>query len=65
MVEDGDFSLKIDYVTIFWEIINLEGHPNCTTSSKVLLKGFILPIGETSAVEGLRSTGLPRLVFGV
>ena len=24
---------------------------------------FSFPIGEASAVEGLRSTGLPRLVF--
>ena len=29
----------------------------------ILLKGWILSIGEASAVEGLRSTRLPRLVF--
>ena len=29
----------------------------------ILLKGWILPIGGASAVEGLRSTRLPRLVF--
>ena len=27
------------------------------------LKGLILPVGEASAVEGLRSMGLPRLVY--
>ena len=56
MVEDGDFSHKIDYVTIFQEILNLEGHPNCITGSKVmaiLLNWWILPIGGTSAVKGL------------
>ena len=60
MVEDVVFSHKIDYVTI------PEGHPNRFTGSRVtaiLLNGWILPIGEASAVEGLRSTGLPRLVF--
>ena len=51
---------------IFLEIPNLEGHPNCITDSEVttvLLNGLILPIGGASAVEGLRSTGLPRLVL--
>ena len=46
--------------------LNPEGHHNRITDSKVtaiLLKRWILPIGGTSAVEGLRSTGLPRLVF--
>ena len=28
MVEDGAFSHKIGYVTIFKEILNLKGHPN-------------------------------------
>ena len=28
----------------------------------ILLNGWILPIGGASAVEGLRSTGLHRLV---
>ena len=66
MVEDGAFSHKIDYVTIFFEILNLEGHPHRTAGSKVtaiLLYWWILPIGGASAVEGLRSTGLPRLVL--
>ena len=65
MVGDGAFSHKIDYVTFLLEIINLERHPNRTTGSRVtavLLNGWIFPIGGASAVEGLRSTGLPRLV---
>ena len=46
------------------EIINLEGHPNYITGSRVtaiLLNGWILPMEV--AVEGLQSTRLPRLVF--
>ena len=60
MVADGAFSHKIDYVTIFLEILNLKGHPNCIAGSRdtdILLNWWILPIGETSAVEGLLSTG--------
>ena len=60
MVEDGAFSHKIDYVTIFLEILNLEGHQNRNTGSRVtaiLLNVWILPIGGASAVEGLLSTG--------
>ena len=66
MVEDGAFSHKIDYVSICLEILNLEGHPNCTTGLRVtaiLLNGWILPIGGASSVEGLGSTGRPRLVL--
>ena len=40
MVEDGAFSHKIDYVTI----LNLEGHPNRITGSRVtpiFLNGWI------------------------
>ena len=57
IVEDGAFSHKIDYVTIFLEIINPERHPNRITGSKVtayLLNGWILPIGGASAGKGLR-----------
>ena len=42
------------------EILNLEGHLNCITGSRVtaiLLNGWILPIGGASAVEGLLLTG--------
>ena len=47
--------------------LNPEGHDNRISGSKVmtiLLKGWSLPIGGASSVEGLRSTGLPRLVSG-
>ena len=57
MVEDGDFSHKIDYVTIFKEILNRKGHPNRITGSNltvILLNGWILPIGGASAVKGPR-----------
>ena len=56
MVEDGAFNHKIDYVTIVLEILNLEGHLNRITRSRVmaiLLNVWILPIGGASAVEGL------------
>ena len=46
--------------------LNPEGHQNSITGSKVtaiLLKGWISPVGGASAVEGLQSTGLPRLVL--
>ena len=64
MVGDGAFSHKKECVPICEEILNLEGHPNHISGSEVkaiLLK--ISPIGRASAVEGLRSTGLPSLVF--
>ena len=32
-VGDGDFSHKIDYVTVVKEILNVEGHPNHITSN--------------------------------
>ena len=44
MVEDDALSNKIDYVTIFQEILNLKGHPHRITSS-ILRNGWILPIG--------------------
>ena len=66
MVRDGPSSYKIDYAIRIKTFLNPEGHQNRFTGSKVtaiLLKGWILPIGGASAVEGLQSTGLPRLVF--
>ena len=48
MVEDGALSHKIDYVAIFKEILNLEGHLNRITGSRVtaiLLNGWVLPVG--------------------
>ena len=56
MVEDVAFSHEIDYVKISKETLNLEGHPNRNTGSKVtaiLLNGLILPNGGASAVKGL------------
>ena len=56
MIENGALSHKIDYITIFKEILNLEGHQNCTTGSRVtaiFLNWWILPIGGASAVQGL------------
>ena len=62
MVEYGAF--RIDYGTINWEILNLEGHPNITGSqvTAILLNWWILLFGGASAVDGLQSSGLPRLV---
>ena len=47
---------------IFSEILSPKGHLYHNTDSRVpaiLLNGWSLPIGGASAVEGLRSTGLP------
>ena len=52
MIEDGALNPKIDYVTIFLEILNTEGHPNRITGSKVtaiLLNGWILPVGGVAS----------------
>ena len=65
-VRDSSSSYKIDYVIVIKTFLNPEGHQNRISSSTVmaiLLKGLILPIGGASLVEGLRSTGLPCLVF--
>ena len=65
MVEDGAVSHKIDYIAIIRGILNLEGHQNCNSSSKVtaiFLNGLTLPIGGASVVEGLLPKGLPRLI---
>ena len=48
-VTDGALSQKIDYVTIFKEIINPDGHPNRIINSKVtaiLLNGGFCPLVE-------------------
>ena len=62
---DSSSSYKIDYLIVIKTFLNPEGYQNRISGLKVtaiLLKGWILPIGESSAVDGLRSTGLPRLV---
>ena len=65
MVRDISSSYKTDYVIVIKNFLNPKGHQNPINGSKVtaiLLHGQILPIGGASTVEGLRSTGLPRLV---
>ena len=64
MVRDSSSSYKIDYVIVVKTFLNPKGHHNRINGSKVtaiLLKGWISPVGGASAVEALRSTGLPRL----
>ena len=66
MVRDSTSSYKIDYVIVIKTFLNPKGHQNTISSSKgtaILLKGWIWPIGGASVVEGLLSTGLPRLVL--
>ena len=68
MVGDGAFSHKIDYVTIFLEILNLEGHQNHITGSKVmviLLNVRILPIGGASSGRVCSCSLRSRLVFNI
>ena len=58
MVRDRSFSYnKIDYVIVIKNFLNPEEYQNPISGSKVraiLLKGWLLPIGGASAVEGLR-----------
>ena len=64
MIGDGAFNHKIDYITIFREILNSEGHPNGITGSKVLailLNGWILPVGGVHR-EGCARSQQTRLV---
>ena len=59
MVEDGAFSHKVDFLKMYLNILNLKGHSNCITGSRlkvILLNEWILPIGGASAVEVLLST---------
>ena len=60
------FSHKIDYFTLFEEILNLEGHPNCITGSKVmaiLLNWLILLIGGVASGRVCVWSLCSRLVF--
>ena len=53
-------------VTIFMAILNLEGHPNCITGSKVtaiLLYGLILPFGGASSGRVCACSLRSRLSF--
>ena len=66
MVGNGAFSHKIDYVTFFKEILNLEGHQNCITGSRVtaiLLNGWTLPIGEAASGRVCACSLRSRLVY--
>ena len=57
MVVDRCSRYKIDYVIVIKNFPNPEGHQNPISGSKltaILLKGWILPIGEASLGEGLR-----------
>ena len=68
MVDDGAFSHKIHYVTLFKEILNLEGHLNCITGSivtAILLIGWILPIGEKLISGGSAIHGAAPSSFGL
>ena len=65
-VRYSSYSYNIDYVIVIQTFLNPKGHQNPIIDSKVTaisLKGWISHVGGASAVEGLRSTGLPRLVF--
>ena len=57
---------KIDYVNKFEEILNLEGHQNCITGSRVtaiLLNGWTLPIGEAASGRVCACSLRSRLVY--
>ena len=65
-VRDSFSCYKIDYVIVIKNFLNPKGHQNPIKGSKVrtiLLKVWTLPIDGASAVEGLRSMGLPCLFF--
>ena len=52
MVGDGALSHKIDYFQEFLKTLNLKGHQNCTSGSKVtaiLLNEWDLPIGGVAS----------------
>ena len=65
MVEYGAFSNKIDHVTIFLDILNLEGHLNRITGSRVtaiLFGGFCL-LGELQRSGFFFQRGLSGIVL--
>ena len=52
MVEDGDFSHKIDYATIFYANLNHKGHPNQISGlivTEILLNNKILRNGGVAS----------------
>ena len=68
MVGCGAFSHKIDYIGTFKEILNIEGHQNLNTGSRaaaILLKGWILPIGEVASGRVSACSLHSRLVIAI
>ena len=68
MVEYCAFSHKIDYVKNFKGILNLKGHSNCISGSKVtavLLNGWILTTGELHREGSAPAAGLFRRETGI
>ena len=56
-VRDRASSYNIDYIIVIKSFLNPKGHQDPLSGSKVmaiLLKGWVWPIGEASAGEGLR-----------
>ena len=54
MITNGASSPNTNYIDIFPEILNLEGHQNCCIGSKVmaiLLNGWILTTGGVGSVR--------------
>ena len=63
---DNSSSYNIDYVIVIKNFQNSKGHQNPISGSKVtgiLLKGWILPIGEASVGEGLRLQPVQQAYF--
>ena len=57
MVKKGALSHKIDCITIFWENLDLEGHQNRNTDSRVtaiLLNKPIFPMGQSGEASRWR-----------
>ena len=66
MVEDGAFSHKIGYFRNILEILNLEGHPNCITDSRVtaiFLNVLIVPLGGVASRRVCSCSLCKRLVY--
>ena len=57
MVGNGALSHKVDYITIFDEILNLKEHQTHTTGSRVtaiLLNAWVFPIGQSGGASRWR-----------
>ena len=66
---NGAYSHKIDYITICKKILNLEGHQNHSTGSRVMAilleKSDFFPIGQSGEASWWRDgyhRGLPHIV---